>query len=76
MRIGVFTVLFQNLPFEEALDKVVAAGVTAIEIGSGGYPGSHHCPVDELLEDEVKRKQYLEADPISRPGAQRAELPL
>jgi sugar phosphate isomerase/epimerase len=61
MRIGVFTVLFQNLPFEEALDKAVAAGVTAIEIGSGGYPGSHHCPVDELLEDEVKRKQYLEA---------------
>ncbi len=61
MRIGVFTVLFQNLPFEEALDRAVAAGVTAIEIGSGGYPGSHHCPVDELLEDEVKRKQYLEA---------------
>jgi sugar phosphate isomerase/epimerase len=61
MRIGVFTVLFQNLPFENALDRAVAAGVTAVEIGSGGYPGSHHCPVDELLENEDKRKQYLEA---------------
>ena len=61
MRIGVFTVLFQNLPFEEALDKAVAAGVTAVEIGSGGYPGSHHCPVEELLENEDKRKRYLEA---------------
>ena len=61
MRIGVFTVLFQNLPFEEALDKAVAAGVSAVEIGSGGYPGSHHCPVDELLESETKRQQYLEA---------------
>jgi sugar phosphate isomerase/epimerase len=61
MRIGVFTVLFQNLPFEEALDKAVAAGVTAVEIGSGGYPGSHHCPVDELLESEARRKQYLAA---------------
>ena len=39
MRIGVFTVLFQDLPFEEALDKSVSAGVRAVEIGSGGYPG-------------------------------------
>ncbi len=61
MRIGVFTVLFQDLPFEEALDRAVAAGVTAVEIGSGGYPGSHHCPVDELLESAEKRKQYLQA---------------
>jgi sugar phosphate isomerase/epimerase len=61
MRIGVFIVLFQNLPFEAALDKAVAAGVTAVEIGSGGYPGSHHCPVDELLQSAGKRKQYLQA---------------
>lgn len=61
MRIGVFTVLFQNLPFEEALDKAAAAGVTAVEIGSGGYPGSHHCPVDDLLESQEKRGQYLTA---------------
>src|SRR5512139_1981045 len=61
MRIGVFLVLFQNLPFEAALDKAVAAGVTAVEIGSGGYPGSHHCPVDELLATAEKRKQYLQA---------------
>lgn len=32
MKIGVFTALFQNLPFEEALEK--AAGVTAVEIGA------------------------------------------
>jgi sugar phosphate isomerase/epimerase len=61
MRIGVITVLFQDLPFEEALDRVVAAGLSAVEIGTGGYPGSHHCPVDELLESEDKRKVYLEA---------------
>ncbi len=61
MRIGVFTALFQNLPFEEALDKAVAAGVTAVEIGAGGYPGSQHCPVDELLESAADRKAYLQA---------------
>lgn len=61
MRIGVFTALYQNLPFEEALDKAVAAGVTAVEIGAGGYPGSQHCPVDALLESEAKREEYMEA---------------
>jgi sugar phosphate isomerase/epimerase len=61
MRIGVFTVLFQDLPFEAALDKAVAAGVTAVEIGTGGYPGNHHCPVDELLENAEKRKIYLDS---------------
>ena len=61
MRIGIFTALFGNLPFEEALDKVVAAGISAVEIGSGGLPGSPHCPVDELLESESAREKYLEA---------------
>jgi sugar phosphate isomerase/epimerase len=61
MRIGVITVLFQDLPFERALDRVVSLGVSAVEIGTGGYPGSHHCPVDELLESKTKRQEYLEA---------------
>jgi sugar phosphate isomerase/epimerase len=61
MRIGVFTVLFQDLPFEKALDKVLDFGVSAVEIGSGGYPGSHHCPVDELLDSSTKRDAYLDA---------------
>jgi sugar phosphate isomerase/epimerase len=60
MRIGVITVLYQDLPFEAMLDKVVSVGVTAVEIGTGGYPGSHHCPVDELLESETKRQKYLQ----------------
>ena len=61
MRIGVFTALFQDFPFEEALNKAAAAGVTAVEIGTGGYPGSHHCPVDELLGSEGARQAYMEA---------------
>jgi sugar phosphate isomerase/epimerase len=61
MQIGVFTCLFQKLPFEEALDKALAAGVTAVEIGCGGYPGSHHCPVDGLLGSEAQRQVYMNA---------------
>jgi sugar phosphate isomerase/epimerase len=61
MRIGVFSVLFQDLPFEQALDKVVDFGLTAVEIGSGGYPGNHHCPVDDLLASADLRQAYLDA---------------
>jgi sugar phosphate isomerase/epimerase len=61
MRIGVLTAVYQALPFEEVLDKAVAAGVTAVEIGSGGYPGSQHCPVDALLESQVRREEYMDA---------------
>lgn len=59
MKIGVFTALWGNLPFEEALDKAVKFGLTAVEIGAGGYPGSPHCPVDELLESQTKREEWL-----------------
>jgi sugar phosphate isomerase/epimerase len=49
VKLGVMTVLYQDLPLEEALDKVAAMGVEAVELGTGNYPGSHHCNPDELL---------------------------
>jgi len=58
MRIGVFTVLFQDMPFTAMLDRVAAAGLGAIEIGTGGYPGDHHCPLDRLLESGRERLAY------------------
>ena len=61
MRIGVFTALFQQFALEEALDKAVAAGVTAVEIGVGGYPGSQHCRVADLLADEGERRRFMDA---------------
>jgi sugar phosphate isomerase/epimerase len=61
MRIGVFTALFGDRSFEDALDKAKAAGVTAVEIGAGGYPGQPHCPVAELLESQAKRDEWLGA---------------
>lgn len=61
MRIGVFSVIFQQLPFEQALDKILSYGATAVEIGTGGLPGAHHCALDDLLESSEKRKAYLRA---------------
>ncbi|ART77941.1 xylose isomerase [Sutcliffiella horikoshii] len=60
MKLGVFTVLFANKSFTEMLDYVKAAGLEAVEIGTGCYPGNNHCPLDTLLEDEGARNAYME----------------
>ena len=61
MKLGVFTVLYQDLPLEEALDKLAALGVEAVEIGTGNYPGSSHCDPDELLGDAAKARAFKDA---------------
>ncbi|MFC7441263.1 sugar phosphate isomerase/epimerase family protein [Laceyella putida] len=61
MKLGVFTVLFQDKPFEEMLDYVKDAGIEAVELGTGGYPGNAHCNPDVLLEDESKLKAFKKA---------------
>jgi sugar phosphate isomerase/epimerase len=61
MRIGVLSVIFKNLPFEQALDKILSYGATAVEIGSGGLPGAEHCPLDELLASPAKLSAYQKA---------------
>ncbi|WP_062231173.1 sugar phosphate isomerase/epimerase family protein [Fictibacillus sp. FJAT-27399] len=59
MKLGVFTVLFSDMQFEQMLDHVKKAGVKAVEIGTGNYPGNAHCNLDELLDSEEKRKDFL-----------------
>lgn len=61
MKLGVFTVLFQQKPFEEMLDYVAAKGLQAVELGTGGYPGTAHCNPDELLGDAGKLKAFKQA---------------
>jgi len=61
MKLGVFTVLFRDLSFEEMLDKVAAMGLDAVELGTGNYPGDAHCKPDGLLADPKKAKAYREA---------------
>lgn len=60
MQIGVFLALFQDRSFAEALDQAVSAGVTAVEIPTGGYVGNAHAKPRALLEDEAARKVFVE----------------
>ncbi len=61
MKIGVFSVLFGNKPFEETLDYLVELGVEAIEIGTGAYPGNAHANPSVLLRSERRLMEFREA---------------
>ena len=61
MKIGVFTVLFSERPFEEALDFIRQTGCEAVEIGTGGAPGNAHCDLDSLVDNDQAQKQWMDA---------------
>jgi sugar phosphate isomerase/epimerase len=61
VKLGVFTVLFADLPLEAMLDRVAALGIEAVELGTGNYPGNAHCDPDELLGDAAKQQALLDA---------------
>lgn len=58
MKLGVFTTLLSNLPFEEALKYFKSLGIEMVEIGCGGYPGNAHANPDELLENSAKLEDF------------------
>jgi sugar phosphate isomerase/epimerase len=60
VKLGLFTVVFGQLPLAEALDRVVALGLDSVEIGTGNYPGDAHC-VDGLREQVESRGLELSA---------------
>jgi sugar phosphate isomerase/epimerase len=58
MKIGLFTPMLFHLSVDEMLDKLVELRVEMVELGTGNYPGSPHCDIDELLADDKKLKEY------------------
>lgn len=59
MKLGVFTPLFNNLNFDEMIEKVASYGLETVEIGTGGSPGSAHLDIEQLLASSDSRKEYL-----------------
>jgi sugar phosphate isomerase/epimerase len=53
MRVGVLTVLYHDLPLEQALDRIAALGVRTVELATGNYVGNAHANPDELLADDA-----------------------
>ncbi len=59
MKLGVLTVLMSQKPLDDALDYFAKAGLEAVELGVGCYPGDAHVPVLELLGSADRRKEFL-----------------
>jgi sugar phosphate isomerase/epimerase len=60
LKLGVFTVVYGQLPLAEALDRVVALGLDAVEVGTGNYPGDAHL-ADDLAEQVSSRGLEISA---------------
>ena len=60
MKLGVFTPVFGGLDVKAMLAKVRALQkVQAIELGTGGWPGSDHLAIDALLDGRDVRRRVL-----------------
>jgi len=55
MEVGVLTVPLGEWSLEKTLDYLDGLGVSAIELGSGGHPGTAHISPESLLNDSDKR---------------------
>ena len=59
MKLGLFTPVFGTLDMPTMLTRVTALQhVTAIELGTGGWPGSSHVDLDRLLGDARAAAQF------------------
>lgn len=56
--IGVFDPAFPDLTLDQLVERYQSLGVEAAEIGTGGYPNNHHCPLDDLLADSGKLRAW------------------
>ena len=58
MRIGVFSALFGDRSWEDACKAIHDYGITAIEVGSGGFIGTSHLDSREIIKDKAKIKEF------------------
>jgi sugar phosphate isomerase/epimerase len=59
MKLGLFTPVFAKLSVKDMLAKVRSLEkVTAIELGTGAWPGSEHVEVDNYLKDKTRASDF------------------
>lgn len=59
MQLGLFTPVFQQLSLPDMLQKLKRwPALTMLELGTGGWPGNAHLPLDTLLADPAAAQSY------------------
>lgn len=61
VKLSICTDSLGHHPFEEMLDKVQELGIDIVEMATGGWSPAPHLNLDELLESESKRTEFLDA---------------
>ncbi|MEP9393751.1 MULTISPECIES: sugar phosphate isomerase/epimerase family protein [Gordonia] len=59
MKLGVYTAILHDRSLPETLEVIGSLGLTGAEINAGGFLGTPHLPVAELLSGEVSVRDYL-----------------
>lgn len=60
MKLGVYNAILHDRPLPEALDAIAKAGLTGVELNSGGFLPPVHIPTfDDILTSDVARDEYL-----------------
>ncbi len=57
MKLGLLTVMFSDKPLGKVLEMIRPLELQTVELGTGNYPGSAHCPLDDLLASKPKRDE-------------------
>jgi sugar phosphate isomerase/epimerase len=59
LKLGLFTALYQSLSLDELLKELQKyPALTAVELGTGNFPGASHIDVDALLADHTKAREF------------------
>jgi sugar phosphate isomerase/epimerase len=60
MKLGAYTACLHDHSLTEALDVLVDLGLDGVEVNAGGFIGTPHLPVTDLMASQLKRDDYLE----------------
>ncbi len=60
MRLGVMATLFAELPLDRMLERCAAAGLGAVELPVGAYPGAPFFDPEALVRSESQRDRLLD----------------
>jgi sugar phosphate isomerase/epimerase len=59
VKLGAYTACLHDRTLEESLRILAELGLDSAEVNAGGFIGTPHLPVDELLASEDARRDYL-----------------
>jgi sugar phosphate isomerase/epimerase len=60
MKLGVYTAILHDRDLPSALRAITDLGLEGAEINVGGFIGTPHIPIRELLHSEAARRDYLD----------------